>query len=69
MIVNGHDAKDFWPMLVVAGTALVGWGNLKARVAGVQKEIDAKASREVVERISISVDRIEEKLDRLIERG
>lgn len=55
---------DYAPVAIVGATALVGYGELRARTAGLRRDVDAKASRDVVEtqyaEILRRLDRIED---------
>lgn len=59
---------EYWPIAVVAGSVAVGYGDLRARVARIRDEVDAKASREVNEvqytEILRRLGSIETRLDR-----
>ena len=59
---------ESWPVLLVAGSGLVAWGEARARLSRVVRDVDTKASKEVVEQIDKRLERIETKLDRLMER-
>lgn len=59
---------EYWPVMLVAGSGLVAWGDLRARLAGVRRDVDTKASKEVVDRVEARLAHIDEKLDRLLER-
>lgn len=39
----------FLPLLIVLGTGLIGYGILQGDVRSIRKDVDQKASREVVE--------------------
>ena len=58
-----------WPVLLVAGTGLVAWGRTSSRIDRVEDEVKLKASKEIVEHIERRLDSMDQKLDRLIERG
>ena len=70
--MTAHTALDFWPIALVAGGALVGWGRLSQRVNRVEDDVKDKPSREVVEQgfvhVRGDIARIDEKLDRLLEK-
>lgn len=68
MEVNGHSVLDFWPIAVVGATGLIAWGRLSHKVDAVKEAVDAKASKEVVGTLDSRLDRMEGKLDRIIER-
>lgn len=55
-------ALAVWPVILVAGAGLVAWGDLRARVSGLRKDVDAKASQELV---SHQYDEIIARLDRI----
>lgn len=59
---------DSWPVVLVAGSGLIAWGDLRARVKHVQHDVDTKASKEVLDQINGRLGRIEGALDRLMER-
>jgi hypothetical protein len=56
------------PVALVAGAGLVAWGELRAKVNGLRSDVDDKASKEIVVSIDERLDRIEMKLDRLVEQ-
>lgn len=53
---------------VPTGAGLIAWGTLKQRVEGVEKDVDEKASKEVVDAhfdaVIERLERMERKLDR-----
>ena len=59
---------EYWPVIVVAATGAIGYGELRARVANIRKDVDNAASREVVEvqytEILRRLGSIETRLDR-----
>lgn len=59
---------DYWPVLVAGATGAIGYGDLRARVAGVRKDVDKAASAEVVatqyNEIIRRLDRIEDRVNR-----
>ena len=60
---------DYWPVALVAGTGLVAWGEARTKLRIVERDVEAKASKESVERMETRLERIEDKLDRLMERA
>lgn len=66
MQLNGHDALDFWPIALVAGTGLIAWGRIGAKVEGMRKDVDTKASTERVDAIDSQLKSIDGKLDSLV---
>lgn len=59
---------EYWPIAVVAGTGLLAFGRQNARLDSVSKAVDEKASKESVTNLDARLDRIEGKLDRVLER-
>lgn len=63
---------ELWPIALTAGAGLVAWGDVRRRIARAEQDIETKASREVVEQATAALNdrlgRIEDKLDRLMER-
>ena len=59
---------DYWPVLVVGATGAIGYGELRARVASIRKDVDGKANRETVEvqysEIIRRLDRIEDRMNK-----
>ncbi len=59
---------DYWPVVVVGATSAVGYGELRARVGSLRKDVDKAASAEVVgvqySEIIRRLDRIERSSDR-----
>jgi hypothetical protein len=60
---------EYWPIALVAGTGLVGYGELRARVTRTREDLDTKASKEVVEQIDRRLERMERGIDELVKRG
>ena len=60
---------EYWPVAVVVGTGLIAHGRQSAKIEGVRKDVDEKASKESVSLVRADLKRIDEKLDRLLERG
>lgn len=66
---------DFLPVVLIAvplaGTGLIVWGRTHARVDIVEKSLDKKAEKDVVDlavaNVDKRLDRIETKLDRALE--
>lgn len=60
---------EYWPAVAIGTTSLIGYGELRARVASVRKDVDGKASREVVDvqygEILRRLDRIENRVNRV----
>lgn len=56
---------DYWPVLVAGATGAIGYGDLRARVASVRKDVDKSATREVVE---VQYNEIIRRLDRIEDR-
>lgn len=58
---------ELWPAAVAIAGGLVAWGDLRAKVGELRKDVDGKASREIVEHqyaeIVNRLARIEGKLD------
>lgn len=61
--------SEWWPLALTAGTGLVAWGDMRRQVSQIRREVDTKASREVLEQIDARLTRIENLLDRLVERN
>lgn len=59
---------EYWPIAVVVGTGLLAHGRQSARIDSVVKSVDEKASKESVTQIRADLERIDGKLDRLLER-
>lgn len=59
--------EGLWAVAVVAGGGLVAWGEMRAKVNGLRRDVDGKASGELVEHqyeeIVNRLARIERKLD------
>lgn len=59
---------EYWPVIVVGATGAIGYGELRARVASIRKDVDKSASAEVVAvqygEIIRRLDRIERQRDR-----
>lgn len=59
---------DSWPVLAVALPAVLGYGELRAKVALLRKDTDAKATQEVVDvqyrEIIRQLDRIEDRINK-----
>lgn len=59
---------EYWPVVVAGATGAIGYGDLRARVASVRKDVDKAASAEVVAvqygEIIRRLDRIERQRDR-----
>ena len=55
---------DLWPVAVVGATAAIGYGELKTHVRNMRKDVDIKASQEVVDahycEVIRRLDRIED---------
>ena len=64
-------ALEYWPVLATAGAGLVAWGSLYQRVRRAERDLDDKASKEIVEQgfadTKYSIQRLDAKLDRLLE--
>lgn len=62
----------YWPVLCVLAAALIGYGDLLARVKRLQRDVDAKASKELLDahfnEIIRRLDRIENGLERRVRR-
>lgn len=58
---------ESWPVLAVAIPALVGYGELRAKVGSLRKDVDEKASRDVTNtqyaEILRRLDRIERRMN------
>ena len=61
--------KEYWPLALVVGSGLVAWGELRARISGIRKDVDTKASKDTLEQIDARLARMEGQLDRLVERA
>lgn len=66
--------SDNWPGLALAAIpALVGYGDLRARATQLSKDVDTKASKEVVntqyDEILRRLDRIENRVNRVHREG
>lgn len=63
---------DYWPVLVVGATSAIGYGELRGRVGSLRKDVDAKASKDVVDtqygEIIRRLDRIEDRVNRVDHR-
>ena len=55
---------DLWPVAVVGATGAIGYGELRARTNGLRKDVDTRASQEVVDahycEVIRRLDRIED---------
>ena len=60
---------EYWPIALVAGGGLLAWGEARTKLRIVERDVAAKASKESVERMETRLERIEDKLDRLMERA
>lgn len=64
---------ELWPIALTAGAGLVAWGDVRRRIQRAEQDIGTKASKDVVEQATASLNdrlgRIEDKLDRLMERS
>lgn len=62
----------YWPVLAMAvplaGTGLIAWGRLNARQDNLEKTVETKASKEIVERVEQRLETMDTKLDRLLEK-
>lgn len=58
----------YWPVLAVSGAGLVAWGRVSKQIEAVEKDLDTKASKEVVERVETRLTAMDLKLDRLVEK-
>lgn len=58
----------YWPVILVAGGGLIAWGRNNARHDALEKQIEAKASKDTVASLDTRLDRIESKVDKLLER-
>lgn len=58
-------ALSYWPVAATAGVGLVVWGETRAKVATLRKDVEEKASREVV---NAHYDEIIRRLDRIEDR-
>ena len=60
-------AEHWLALVMVAGGGLIAWGQLRSRVDGVEKAVDTKAGRDVVDAhfdaVVQRLERIENKLD------
>ena len=52
----------------IVGAGLIAHGRTGARIDATEKALEAKASKEVVERVELHLARIEDKLDRALTR-
>ena len=73
MALNGTGGASFWGRLLLALVpliivGLIGWGSLKSEVSNHQRQIDTKASRDVVDQQNAEVLRRLERIERLLER-
>ena len=59
---------EYWPAAVVLGTGLVAWGEMRAKLSSLRRDVDVKASTDVVQAhytaLCAQLDRIEARLDR-----
>ena len=60
---------EYWPIALVASGGLIAWGEARAKLRVVERDVETKASKESVERMETRLERIEDKLDRLMERA
>lgn len=58
-----------WPLALVISSGLIAWGETRAKLVGLRKDIDTKASLDTIKQIDAHLTRIEEKLDRFVERA
>ena len=52
----------------VVGGGLIAWGKANTRIDSVEKQLETRASKEVVDRVEVQLERIENKLDRVLTR-
>ena len=57
---------EFWPVLAVGGAGLIAWGELRARISGVRKDVDAKVDTATFQQVDKRLERIEGQVDRLV---
>lgn len=59
---------EYWPVIVAGTAGAIGYGDLRARVTGIRKDVDKSASADVVatqyNEIIRRLDRIENRFDR-----
>lgn len=60
---------ELWPLLTIAIPGFIAWGDLRARVSALRKDMDTKASKETLDHIDTRLTRMEDKLDRVLERS
>lgn len=58
---------DVWPVVAVGATALIGYGEIRARVSSLRNDVNEKASKELVNQqyteIIHRLERIEQSLN------
>lgn len=59
---------SYWPVLVVAAGAAIGYGELRGKVAQLTKDVEAKAPREIVELQYLEIIRRLDKLEHIVDR-
>ena len=52
----------------VVGGGLIAWGKANTRIDAVEKAVESRASKEIVEHVEARLTRIEDKLDRALTR-
>lgn len=57
---------EYWPIALTTGVGLVAWGELRARISGVRKDVDEKVSKDTFQQVDNRLARMEGQLDQLV---